>query len=99
MSIIKLPFKIIAIPFVVVLTVAVAFLRFLFCYAEMLLNLVSFLLVIIGAVTLVLDNTFNGIVILVLAFIISPLGLPRIADWLIDMIDNINYSLKNFIMS
>lgn len=37
--------------------------------------------------------------VLDLSFLISPLGLPNIADWLIDKVDALNYSLRDFIMS
>ena len=99
MTLIKLPLKIIAVPFVVVLTIGVAILQFLFCYAEALLNIVSGIFVLIGVVTLIMDSKFNGGMILFLAFLISPFGLPAVANWLIDVVDGINDSLRAFIMS
>ncbi len=98
MGFVKLIFKIIAAPVVVFLTITVPMLRFLFCYAEALLNLVSMALVIIGAVTF-FENKINGCIILFLAFLASPLGLAAIAERMIDGASSLNYALRDFIVS
>lgn len=96
MKIIKLFFKIIAAPLVLVLTIAVAVLTFLFCWASTFLQIASG----IGVFALFFAGTTTGcIVFLILSFLISPLGLPRVADWMIDKVDDLNYSLRDFIMS
>ncbi|MFQ7694775.1 MAG: CD1845 family protein [Christensenellales bacterium] len=38
-----------------------------------------------------------GIQGLMIAFVVSPFGLPAVAEWLIDKLDSLNYSLKSFI--
>lgn len=91
--------KIIAAPFVVILTPTVALLTFLFCYAAAVLNIISGIGALLGAVALFSHQTVNGCIILFLAFLLSPLGLPAIAEWLIDKLDDLNYSLKDFITS
>lgn len=35
---------------------------------------------------------------LVLAFLLFPFGLPAVAEWLVLRLDDLNYSLKSFIM-
>ena len=91
--------KIIAAPFVVILTPLVAILTFVFCYAAAALNIVSGIGVIIAVCIMFGYNFTHGCVVLFLAFLISPFGLPKIAEWLIDKLDDLNYSLKNFITS
>jgi len=91
--------KIIAAPFVVILTIVWAFLSFLFGFATVALDIVSGIGGLLGIVTLVTGNTTNGIIILVLAFLLSPVGLPVVIGWLLDKLDDLNYSLKNFITS
>ena len=91
--------KIIAAPFVVILTPTVAILNFLFCYAAWAMNIVSVIGAIIGIITLITGQTTNGIIILVLAFLLSPFGITAIAKWLLDKLDDLNYSLKDFITS
>ena len=91
--------KIIAAPFVIILTPTVALLTFLFCYAVAALNIISGIATLLGAVMLFAYSVTNGVIILVIAFLLSPLGIPAIAEWLIDKLDDVNYSLKNFIVS
>jgi len=43
-------------------------------------------------------STFNGVVLLVLGFLISPLGLRVVIEWFIDRLADLNYSLKDFVM-
>lgn len=91
--------KIIAAPFVVALTITVAVLTFLFCYAVAVLQVVSGIGVLISIIMLVTGEKLGGIVFLILSFLISPLGIPAIAEWLIDRLDDLNYSLRNYITS
>jgi len=91
--------KIIAAPFVLLLTVAGACLSFIFGFAAWALNIVSGIGGLLGIVLLLTGQTTNGIIILVLAFLFSPLGLPAVIGWLLDKLDNLNYSLKSFITS
>ena len=99
MSIIKLPFKIIAAPLVVILTIAVAVLTFLFCWAKTFLEIISGIGVLLSIVLFFIGQKLGCCVFLILSFLISPLGIPAIADWLIDKVDDLNYSLRYFIMS
>jgi len=91
--------KIIAAPFVVILTITGAVLAFVLSFAELALKIVSGIGALLGVVTLVTGQTTNGIIILVLAFLLSPVGLPAIAGWLLDKLFDINYSLRDFITS
>lgn len=91
--------KIIAAPFVVALTITVAVLTFLFCYAVAVLQVISGIGVLISIIMLVTGEKLGGIVFLILSFLISPLGIPAIAEWLIDKLDDLNYSLRNYITS
>ena len=42
-------------------------------------------------------QTLGGVVFLVLAFLVSPFGIPAIADWLMDRLYSLKYSLQDFI--
>lgn len=99
MNIIKLPFKIFAAPLIVILTLAVAVLTFLFCWASTFLEIISGIGVLLSIVLFFIGQKLGCCVFLILSFLISPLGIPKIADWLIDKVDNLNYSLRYFIMS
>ncbi len=89
--------KILAAPFVVVLTVLWAVMVFLFCWAETILHFASGIAGLLAVVLLFMGQTTGGIVFAVIAFLISPVGIPAIAKWLIDRLDDLNDSLKTFI--
>jgi hypothetical protein len=95
----RIIFKIFAIPFVIILTPLVALLTFLFCYAVIVLYIISGIGVLLGVVGLITGQTTNGLILLGIAFLISPFGIPAIASWLVSKLDDLNYSLKNFITS
>ena len=41
----------------------------------------------------------NGIILLMLAFLISPMGLPMLAVWGLGKLQDMNTAMKNFIHS
>ena len=90
-------FKILAAPFVVVLTVLWAVLVFVFCWAEMILKFVSGLVGLLALVLFFTGQTTGGIVFAIVAFLVSPVGIPAIAEWLIDRISDMNDALRCFI--
>lgn len=89
--------KIIAVPFVVVLTILVAVMLFFFQLSGWIFLLASSILGFGGAALLFTGDTISGIAVLVMAFLVSPYGLPAIAAWLTGLLDSLNYSLKSFI--
>jgi len=89
--------KILAAPFVAVLTILWAVMVFVFCFAEKILSIISGIAGLIAIVFFIAGYIPNGIVLAVIAFLISPVGIPAIAKWLIDKLENLNDSLKYFI--
>ena len=57
---------------------------------EIVLTLLSLILFIGG-------QTVGGIVFLVLAFLVSPFGVPAIAAWLVDKLHWAKFALRDFI--
>lgn len=93
----RILFKILAAPLVVILAVGTAVLAFLCGVAEWLLNIVSGLIVIL-AIGFFIDQQFtNGGIALVLAFLCSPAGLPAMAGWAMEKLVDLDYSLRRFI--
>ncbi len=91
----RLIFKIVALPFLLVLSLLVAVLMFLFDVAGWLLSLASGVL----ALFVLQHQPVGGVAFLVLAFLLSPYGLPVIAECIIGALDGLNYSLRRFITS
>ena len=90
--------KIIAAPFVLALTLAVAVLSFVFSLASWAFSVLSLLFAACALFSIFIEgDTAWGIQGLVIAFCVSPFGLPAVAEWLICKLDGLNYSLKCFI--
>lgn len=93
-------FKIFALPFLLVLSLLAAVLMFLFDVAGWFLSLASGILAVIAVGLFVLQHQpVGGVAFLALAFLLSPYGLPAIAEFLIGLLDELNYSLRRFITS
>ena len=52
---------------------------------------------ILGLITLLFINTTNGIIILVFAFLVSPVGLPMLAAWTIGQMQRFRYFVQDAI--
>ena len=91
------PINFFAAPFVVVLTVLAAVVSFLFCMATAVFVVACVVLTLLAVALFISGQTLGGIVFLVLAFLISPYGIPAIAEWLVDKLHNLNFALRGFI--
>lgn len=89
--------KILATPFVVALTLIVAIVSFLYCVASALCHVGCVVLTLLALVLFIGGQTLGGVVFFVLAFLVSPFGIPAIADWLMDRLYSLKYSLQDFI--
>ena len=90
--------KVLAAPFVVALTWLVAIVSFLYCVASGLGHIGGVGLTLLARVLFIGGQTLGGVVFLVLAFLLSPFGIPAIADWLMDRLYSLKYSLQDFII-
>ena len=88
--------KIIAAPFYAVLTVLQFFLTFLLSWATSILCMVSGLFMLLAIGSFIIGQRSDVIPIVILAYIISPLGLPLIAGWLLIKFGDLNESLQYF---
>ena len=89
--------KILAALFVVVLTILAAVVSFLFCVAGAVCVVGCVELTLLAVVLFIGGQTLGGAVFLVLAFLVSPYGIPAIADWLVERLYSLNYALRDFI--
>ena len=89
--------KLLAAPFVVILTILWAVLVFVFSWASVILNIASGISGLLSIILFVTGQITGGIVFAIIAFLISPVGLPVIAERLIDGISSANTALKCFI--
>lgn len=90
--------KIITAPVVLILTLALAVLGFVFSLASWAFGILSFICAICGVFEwFIQGNMSGGIVFLALAFLVSPYGIPAIAGWLVARLHSLNYTLWDFI--
>ena len=89
--------KILAAPVVVALTLLAAVVSFLFCVAGAVYVVGCVVLTLLAVVLFIGGQTLGGAVFLVLAFLVSPYGIPAIADWLVERLYSLNYALRDFI--
>ena len=89
--------KILVAPFVVALTLLVAIVSFLYCVASALCYIGCVVLTLLTLILFIGGQALGGVVFLVLAFLVSPFGIPAIADWLMDRLYSLKYSLQSFI--
>ena len=93
----RLIFKILAAPLVVVLAVGTAALAFLCGVAEWLLEIISGLIVLLALLAFWDKQFANGGILLLIAFVCSPLGLPAVAGWAVEKLVDIDFALHRFI--
>lgn len=96
--------KILLLPVVVVLTIAVLILRFLHSASTMVLGILSGIMLLAAVGTWVFKlggsgmfQQYSGMDILgffIMAFVLSPYGLPLIAGFLIELVDAANGAIK-----
>ena len=95
----RLLFKLIAAPFVVLLTVLVAVLLFLFSLSSFLLTVASVIMALLGVGLFFISYPVGGVIYLGIAFLLSPYGLQAVTGVVITGLDNLNLSLRQFITS
>ena len=89
--------KVLAAPFAVALTLLVAIVSFLYCVASALCHIGCVVLTLLALVLFIGGQTLGGVVFLVLAFLVSPFGVPAIAEWLVDRLHSAKFALRDFI--
>ena len=60
-------------------------------------KLASGLLSLLAVAVLITYSVKNGIILLVIALLISPLGLPMLAVWMLDKLQGANTAIKGFL--
>ncbi|MDR1322225.1 MAG: CD1845 family protein [Gracilibacteraceae bacterium] len=89
--------KLIAAPLALALTVLTAFFSFVLSMSEVFLSLASVLVFVAAAALLFSGERAGAAAFLSIAFLVSPFGLPRLAGWLIERLEDANSALKGFI--
>lgn len=91
--------KVLALPVVVVLTLVILLFTFLVTCAEEVLKVLSGLGFLLGVAVIIFSAPPAGCLILLAAFLISPFGIPLLANWILDKVADLNFAIQDFITS
>lgn len=91
----KLLLKIIAAPVIVALTLFVWICSAVLYCSAYVLGLAGSLLGLLAILVIVLDSVKNGLMLLLAAYLISPLGLPMAAAWLLARVQDLRYAIMD----
>ena len=86
--------KILAAPLLAALALLSAFVSFLVCVVAAVGFVVCVILVLLALVLQVTGQAVGAAVLLVLAILVSPFGLPAIAGWLADGLDALRDAIR-----
>lgn len=87
--------KILVAPVIAILAVLIWICGLALKLSAWVFGIISTILSILGVAILILDNMTNGIIVLIIAFIVSPLGLPMLAAWLLGLMQRLRYCIQN----
>lgn len=90
----KIILKILLAPFILVLDLFTWTCIGLISCSSILFQLTSSVFSILGVAVLITYSVKNGLILLTIAFLVSPMGLPMLAVWLLGSIQNISLFLK-----
>ena len=93
--ILKLGLKILAVPVVLALTLLTWVCFGLLYVSSFIFGLVSTVVALLGIAVLVTYSPQNGVILLVIAFLVSPLGLPMAAVWLVGKVQDLRYAIQD----
>lgn len=90
----KIILKVFAAPLVAVLALTVVLCSFLLYCSAYILGLAGTLVAFLGLLVLLTGSTTNGLILLVLAFLVSPLGLPMLGAKLLGLLQDLRYAIQ-----
>ena len=93
----KLLLKIVMVPVILALTLFVWICVGIVYVSGLVLGLVSMVLGLLGVAVLITYSPQNGIILLVLAFLVSTYGLPLAAIWLLGKVQDLKFAIQDLI--
>ena len=95
MKILKCLLMIVTAPVILVLTLFVWLCMGLIYISGLVLCLLSTVIALIGVAVLITYSPQNGVILLVIAFLISPMGLPLAAIWMLGKVQDLKYAIQD----
>ena len=96
MKILKCLLMIVTAPAILVLTIFVWLCTGLIHISGLVLGLLSTIIALLGVAVIITYSPQNGVILLVIAFLISPMGLPLAAIWLLGKVQDLKYAIQDW---
>ena len=96
MKILKGLLMIITAPVILVLTLFVWLCTGLIYISSLVLGLLSTVIALLGVAVIITYSPQNGVILLVIAFLISPMGLPLAAIWLLGKVQDFEFAIQDW---
>ena len=96
MKILKCLLMIVTAPAILVLTIFVWLCTGLIYISSLVLGLLSTVIALLGVAVLTYSPQ-NGAILLVMAFLISPMGLPLAAIWLLGKVQSLKFAIQDWV--
>lgn len=96
-DLLKLILKIVIAPVILLLTLAIWTCVGLVYVSGLVLGLLSTVITLLGVAVLVTYSPQNGLILLVIAFLISPFGLPQLAFWLLGKVQDLKFAIQDLV--
>ena len=93
----RLLLKILAAPLIAALALLVWICSGLLYCTAVIFGLAGTIVAVLGVAVLVTYSVQNGIILLVIAFLVSPMGLPMAAAWLLGKLQALRYTIQDWI--
>jgi len=91
----KFLLKILFAPVIVILTLTIWLFALVLRLSAWVFGIIGTILGLLGLAILLLDSVTNGIIVLVIAFLVSPIGLPMLAAWTIGQMQRFRYFVQD----
>ena len=89
--------KIIFAPVVAIFALVIWLCGLVLSMSAWIFGILGTLLGILGLMILLFDSTTNGVIVLIFAFLVSPVGVPMIAAWMIGQMQRLRYFVQGAI--
>lgn len=93
----KFLLKILFAPVIVILTLIIWTFALILRLSAWVFGIIGSVLGLLGLAILLLDSVTNGIIVLVIAFLVSPVGLPMLAAWTVGQMQRFRYFVQDTI--
>lgn len=87
--------KIILAPVIALLAIAIHVMGWVLQVSAMLFGIAGTVIGILALLTLFTVSVKNGVILLIIAFLVSPLGLPMAAAWMLGQLQRLRYVIQD----